>query len=417
METYAFWRPPVRTLTFEDFTTMQKQQGKARGHGLFLVIVLGREWEQNWRQHIWAQAKPWVTPVLLEWRVLSSLVNNQSITTCAKKPALDAEFSPFSEKQGYVHVYNGGEMIISMPKCSYSPWYSKVFNNNFIYMPHCSLISFLILVLWRRKSSVQTIGMNCLNLTVRRRSLQAHLKLATYAPSFSAEHLERHDTCLKLMCWVNFCLALFCAFPPVSPFSGSSGWEASDFSKDDSWADLNSFPQSVALPTAGHLHLRKLPRESDTLWLSLSLTSFHPKATSVKITELTLFCHRAAINGTLSFEIVGSVIWETFLGLEELGLKDYITFLSQRSFQQFARYIRFCNLNYWSLSGFKMKVIKRIGVGGRPLRWGSYPQSFLALWPWPSSPFFLTLSFLICRMEKYNRILVRIKRDSTFKME
>ncbi|KAL0603515.1 putative uncharacterized protein C8orf44, partial [Plecturocebus cupreus] len=26
METYAFWRPPVRTLTFEDFTTMQKQQ-------------------------------------------------------------------------------------------------------------------------------------------------------------------------------------------------------------------------------------------------------------------------------------------------------------------------------------------------------------------------------------------------------
>ncbi|XP_062985000.1 T-box transcription factor TBX15 isoform X2 [Elgaria multicarinata webbii] len=27
METYAFWRPPVRTLTFEDFTTMQKQQG------------------------------------------------------------------------------------------------------------------------------------------------------------------------------------------------------------------------------------------------------------------------------------------------------------------------------------------------------------------------------------------------------
>lgn len=28
METYAFWRPPVRTLTFEDFTTMQKQQGE-----------------------------------------------------------------------------------------------------------------------------------------------------------------------------------------------------------------------------------------------------------------------------------------------------------------------------------------------------------------------------------------------------
>uniref|UniRef100_A0A8C4VKK3 T-box transcription factor 15 n=1 Tax=Gopherus evgoodei TaxID=1825980 RepID=A0A8C4VKK3_9SAUR len=34
METYAFWRPPVRTLTFEDFTTMQKQQGEPlyKGH-------------------------------------------------------------------------------------------------------------------------------------------------------------------------------------------------------------------------------------------------------------------------------------------------------------------------------------------------------------------------------------------------
>ncbi len=30
METYAFWRPPVRTLTFEDFTNMQKQQGMQR---------------------------------------------------------------------------------------------------------------------------------------------------------------------------------------------------------------------------------------------------------------------------------------------------------------------------------------------------------------------------------------------------
>uniref|UniRef100_A0A3P8TR64 T-box transcription factor 15 n=1 Tax=Amphiprion percula TaxID=161767 RepID=A0A3P8TR64_AMPPE len=29
METYAFWRPPVRTLTFEDFTNMQKQQGES----------------------------------------------------------------------------------------------------------------------------------------------------------------------------------------------------------------------------------------------------------------------------------------------------------------------------------------------------------------------------------------------------
>ncbi|KAM9343876.1 T-box transcription factor TBX15 [Pholidichthys leucotaenia] len=31
METYAFWRPPVRTLTFEDFTNMQKQQGSSTG--------------------------------------------------------------------------------------------------------------------------------------------------------------------------------------------------------------------------------------------------------------------------------------------------------------------------------------------------------------------------------------------------
>lgn len=42
METYAFWRPPVRTLTFEDFTTMQKQQGKAVGQSLCQVIELGR---------------------------------------------------------------------------------------------------------------------------------------------------------------------------------------------------------------------------------------------------------------------------------------------------------------------------------------------------------------------------------------
>lgn len=33
METYAFWRPPVRTLTFEDFTTMQKQQGELFHNG------------------------------------------------------------------------------------------------------------------------------------------------------------------------------------------------------------------------------------------------------------------------------------------------------------------------------------------------------------------------------------------------
>ncbi|XP_072301137.1 T-box transcription factor TBX15 [Eucyclogobius newberryi] len=31
METYAFWRPPVRTLTFEDFTNMQKTQGGSTG--------------------------------------------------------------------------------------------------------------------------------------------------------------------------------------------------------------------------------------------------------------------------------------------------------------------------------------------------------------------------------------------------
>lgn len=37
METYAFWRPPVRTLTFEDFTTMQKQQGE-RAKGLQTAV-------------------------------------------------------------------------------------------------------------------------------------------------------------------------------------------------------------------------------------------------------------------------------------------------------------------------------------------------------------------------------------------
>nr|XP_009921759.1 PREDICTED: T-box transcription factor TBX15 [Haliaeetus albicilla] len=35
METYAFWRPPVRTLTFEDFTTMQKQQAYSSQLGSF----------------------------------------------------------------------------------------------------------------------------------------------------------------------------------------------------------------------------------------------------------------------------------------------------------------------------------------------------------------------------------------------
>lgn len=44
METYAFWRPPVRTLTFEDFTTMQKQQGKALEQGLCLVTGPRAEW-------------------------------------------------------------------------------------------------------------------------------------------------------------------------------------------------------------------------------------------------------------------------------------------------------------------------------------------------------------------------------------
>lgn len=39
METYAFWRPPVRTLTFEDFTTMQKQQGKASGEASALQMT------------------------------------------------------------------------------------------------------------------------------------------------------------------------------------------------------------------------------------------------------------------------------------------------------------------------------------------------------------------------------------------
>lgn len=40
METYAFWRPPVRTLTFEDFTNMQKQQGwlSVRVARVFLLI-------------------------------------------------------------------------------------------------------------------------------------------------------------------------------------------------------------------------------------------------------------------------------------------------------------------------------------------------------------------------------------------
>lgn len=46
METYAFWRPPVRTLTFEDFTTMQKQQGE-RAKGLQTAVE--REGEEGIR--------------------------------------------------------------------------------------------------------------------------------------------------------------------------------------------------------------------------------------------------------------------------------------------------------------------------------------------------------------------------------
>lgn len=175
-------------------------------------------------------------------------------------------FSPPSEKQSYVHDDDGGEIIISMPKHSHSPWYSKTYFMIISFTPHGSLISFLILVSLRRKNSVRTIGLNCSDLTVRREPLQAHRNLATCAPSFFAEHLERHNTCLKLMCRVNFFLALLCAFLPVSPFSGSSGWqEACGLSTNGSWADLNSFPQSVVLPRAGPFHLRKFPRVSDTL--------------------------------------------------------------------------------------------------------------------------------------------------------
>lgn len=48
METYAFWRPPVRTLTFEDFTTMQKQQGKALGEASALqTAVDGGRWTEH----------------------------------------------------------------------------------------------------------------------------------------------------------------------------------------------------------------------------------------------------------------------------------------------------------------------------------------------------------------------------------
>lgn len=86
METYAFWRPPVRTLTFEDFTTMQKQQGKVLGQDLCLVLGSGKVGEA--RLSI-AHAKVWVTPILLEQRQLNTSVNNQSITTCANKLVLE----------------------------------------------------------------------------------------------------------------------------------------------------------------------------------------------------------------------------------------------------------------------------------------------------------------------------------------
>lgn len=55
METYAFWRPPVRTLTFEDFTTMQKQQGKALGKASALPRTAD---EGSWTEHGTASPKP-----------------------------------------------------------------------------------------------------------------------------------------------------------------------------------------------------------------------------------------------------------------------------------------------------------------------------------------------------------------------
>lgn len=47
METYAFWRPPVRTLTFEDFTNMQKQQGRWTRAWL-ASLLFAHLLEENW---------------------------------------------------------------------------------------------------------------------------------------------------------------------------------------------------------------------------------------------------------------------------------------------------------------------------------------------------------------------------------
>lgn len=71
METYAFWRPPVRTLTFEDFTTMQKQQGKALGEASAPHIAVHGEAEPSVAQG--ALASTGVIPTFWEQRQLTAL--------------------------------------------------------------------------------------------------------------------------------------------------------------------------------------------------------------------------------------------------------------------------------------------------------------------------------------------------------
>ena len=100
------------------------------------------------------------------------------------------------------------------------------------------------------------------------------------------------------------CTAL--SFLPGSALSSSSGREACGLLTGDSWADLNSFLQS---------HRWLFPAQPPFTWGSFqSVRCFIslplqpppiPEWHGPKLqTKLILFCHMAAVNRALSFEIV-----------------------------------------------------------------------------------------------------------------
>lgn len=101
------------------------------------------------------QAKPRVPLTFLERGVLGSSGNNLSIAARASEPVPAPEwrftwhplFSLPPPKQGYLHDYGGGEIIISIMKHSHGPCNLKRSSQEFHLIAHGSLSSFFILVL------------------------------------------------------------------------------------------------------------------------------------------------------------------------------------------------------------------------------------------------------------------------------